>query len=172
MFTMRPATVADTPGVASMIRARCDWQEANGLESWRDLVDDLAGQAGDGTVWVLVDGERIVGCTTVMTQAPPKDWTPEEAAEESLYLFTTVTDPSYQKHKPGTLIALWAVDQAARQGRQWVRRGCFFPELVKYYETQGFTLIKEQDRRAGHLYLLARRAERLDLDQLGMSTGV
>lgn len=118
MFTMRPATTADTPGVAAMIRARCDWQEAHGWESWRDLVDDLAGQAGDGTVWVLVDGERIVGCTTVMTQAPPKDWTPEEAAEESLYLFTTVTDPAYRKHKPGTLIALWAVDRAARQGRQ------------------------------------------------------
>lgn len=171
MFTMRPATTADTPGVASMIRARCDWQETNGLESWRGLVDDLAGQAGDGTVWVLVDGERIVGCTTVMTQAPPKDWTPEEAAEESLYLFTTVTDPAYRKHKPGTLIALWAVDRAARQGRQWVRRGCFFPELVKYYQTQGFTLMKEQDRRAGHLYLMARRAERVDLEQFGVLAG-
>ncbi|SIO88998.1 GNAT family N-acetyltransferase [Nocardiopsis sp. JB363] len=171
MFTMRKATTADTPGVASMIRARCGWQEDQGLESWRDLVDDLAGQAGGGTMWVLVDGERIVGCTTVMTQAPPKDWTPEEAAEPALYLFTTVTDPAYRKHKPGTLIALWAVDQATQQGRQWVRRGCFFPELVKYYETQGFSLVKEQDRRAGHLYLLARRAERLDLEQLGVSAG-
>ncbi|WP_017602386.1 GNAT family N-acetyltransferase [Nocardiopsis lucentensis] len=172
MFTMRPATEADMLGVASMITARCDWMEQRGLESWRENVDDLAGQAGSGFMWVLEAEGRIVGCTTVMTQAPPKDWTSEEAAEESLYLFTTVTDPGYREHKPGTLIALWAVDQAARQGRQWVRRGCFFPELVKYYETQGFALVKEMDRRAGHLYLLARRAERLDLAELGLTTVV
>lgn len=170
MFTMRPATESDAPAVASMITARCGWLEQQGLESWRENVDDLAGQAGSGFMWVLDDGSRIVGCTTVTTQAPPKDWTPDEAAEESLYLFTTVTDPEYRERKPGTLIAQWAVDQAARQGRQWVRRGCFFPELVTYYETQGFVLVKEQDRSAGHLYLLARHAERLDLVALGLST--
>ncbi|MDA2804852.1 GNAT family N-acetyltransferase [Nocardiopsis suaedae] len=169
MFTMRPATAADTADVAKMIAARCDWQERRGLESWREEVEDLAGQAGSGTMWVLENGGRIVGCTTVMDQAPPKDWTPEEAAEPALYLFTTVTDPAYREHRPGTLIALWAVDRAARQGRTWVRRGCFFPELVTYYRTQGFALVKEQERSAGRLYLLARRAERLDLGRLGMT---
>ncbi|WP_179809866.1 GNAT family N-acetyltransferase [Nocardiopsis sinuspersici] len=170
MFTMRPATEADTPAVTSMITARCGWMEQQGLESWRENIDDLAGQSGSGFMWVLEFEGSIVGCTTVMTQAPPKDWTPEEADEPALYLFTTVTDPAYQEHKPGTLIALWAVDRAARQGRTWVRRGCFFPELVKYYETQGYSLVKEQNRSAGHLYLLARRAERLDLEALGMET--
>lgn len=170
MFTMRPATGADVPGVASMITARCDWMEQQGLESWREMVDDLAGQAGDGYVQVLDDGGRIVGCTTVTTHAPPKDWTPQEARDPSLYLFTTVTDPAYRPYQPGTLIALWTVDQAAQQGHRWVRRGCFEPKLVTYYETQGFALVKEQDRTAGHLYLMARRAERLDLGELGVMT--
>lgn len=169
MFTMRPAINADAAGVASMITARCDWLEKQGLESWRENVDDLSVQAGSGFMWVLEVEKRIVGCTTVMTQAPPKDWTPQEAEEPSLYLFTTVTDPAHREHKPGTLIALWAVDQAARQGRWWVRRGCFFPELVTYYRTQGFDLVKEQDRSAGRLYLLARRAERLDLGRFEMA---
>jgi GNAT superfamily N-acetyltransferase len=163
---MRPAAESDVPAVASMITRRCDWMEQRGLESWREHVDDLAGQAAAGFMWVLEGEGGIVGCTTVTTHAPPKDWTPEEAAEESLYLFTTVTDPAYREYGPGTVIALWAVDRAARQGRQWVRRGCFFPELVSYYETQGFSLVKEMARSAGHLYLLARRAERLDLRQL------
>ncbi len=101
----------------------------------------------------------------------PRDWTPDEAREPSLYLFTTVTEPVYRDQRPGTVIALWAIDQAARQERQWVRRrGCFFPELVKYYETQGYTLVKEMGRRAGHLYLLARHAEHLDLGQPGLTT--
>lgn len=169
MFTMRLAAESDIPGVASMINARCAWMEQRGFESWHEEVDDLAGQAGGGFMWVLQEQDRIIGCTTVMTEAPPKDWTPEEAAEPALYLFTTVTDPAYRDDRPGTLIALWAVDRAARRGRQWVRRGCFFPELVKYYETQGYSLVKEQDRSAGHLYLLARRAERLDLGVLGMA---
>jgi len=170
MFVMRPATENDVTGVAEMIRARCGWQERRGLESWREEVDDLVGQAGSGFMWVLEDAGRIVGCTTVTTHSPPKDWTPEEATEPSLYLFTTVTDPAYRKYKPGTLIALWAVDRAARQGLRWVRRGCYFPELVKYYQTQGYDLVKEQDRSAGHLYLLAREAKRLDLAALGVTT--
>ena len=170
MFTMRPATEADTPGVASVIAARCDCMEQRGLESWRESIDDLAGQAGAGFMWVLEGEDRIIGCTTVTEHAPPKDWTPEEAAEESLYLFSTCTHPDYREHKPGTLIDLWAVDRAARQGRQWVRQGCFFPELAKYYQGQGFTLVKEVDRTSGHLYLLARRAEHLDLGQLGLAT--
>jgi len=169
MFRMRKATAADTPAVTEMIRSRCTWLEGQGLESWRDKADNLAGLAGAGYMWVLESEGRIVGCTTVTDHAPPKDWTPEEAAEESLYLFTTVTDPAYRGHKPGTLIALWAVDRAARQGKDWVRRGCFFPELAKYYETQGFSLVKEQERRSGHLYLMARRAERLDLTPFGLS---
>lgn len=123
MFTMRLAAESDAPGVASMINARCAWMEQRGLESWREDVDDLAGQAGGGSMWVLQTQGRIVGCTTVMTEAPPKDWTPEEAAEPALYLFTTITDPAYREHKPGTLIALWAVDRAARMDRAWVRRG-------------------------------------------------
>lgn len=170
MFTMRPATEADIPAVAEMVAARCDWMERRGLESWRENIDDLAGQAAAGFMWVLTAEERIVGCTTVTTQAPPKDWTAREAEEPSLYLFTTVTDPAYREHRPGTLIAWWAVDQAARQGRRWVRRGCYFPKLAEYYESQGYTLVKEQERSAGHLYLLARRAERLDLDGLGLTT--
>ncbi|MFL1380517.1 GNAT family N-acetyltransferase [Nocardiopsis protaetiae] len=169
MFIMRPATGDDVSGVASMITARCEWMERHGLESWREDVDDLAGQAGRGFMWVLEAEGRIVGCTTVMTQALPQDWTAEEAAEPSLYLFTTATDPAYREHRPGTLIGLWAVGRAARQGRRWVRQGCYFPELVKYYKTQGFALVKEQDRNAERLYLLARRAERLDLTPLGLA---
>ncbi|MDS1270720.1 GNAT family N-acetyltransferase [Lipingzhangella sp. LS1_29] len=166
MFTMRPSTADDADSVARMIAARCTWMEQRGIESWRDSVDDLAAQAGNGYMWVLDHSGHIVGCTTVTTHAPPKDWTAAEAQQPSLYLFTTVTDPTYRAWKPGTLIAWWATNEAARQGRTWVRRGCFADRLVTYYQTQGFAVVKEQQRRAGHLYLLARRAERLDLDIL------
>ncbi|GAB3460745.1 hypothetical protein GCM10027570_45990 [Streptomonospora sediminis] len=169
MFTMRPATGDDISAVAAMIHARCDWMEERGIPSWRANAADLAAQAGNGAMWVLYADGRMVGCTTVLSQAPPKDWKSQEAAEPALYLFTTVTDPAYRAQKPGSVIALWAVDRAAQQGRAWVRRGCFSPELARYYERQGFTLIREQQRKSLRVYLLARRTERIDLGSLGLA---
>ncbi|WP_398695014.1 GNAT family N-acetyltransferase [Streptomonospora wellingtoniae] len=166
---MRPATGGDVSGVAAMIRARCDWMEERGIPSWRESVEDLAGQAARGAMWVLGDGGgRTVGCTTVLPRAPARDWTAAEAAEPSLYLFSTATDPAYREYGPGALIALWAVDRAARSGRCWVRRGCYAPALARYYERQGFTLVRQESREELRLYLLARRAEPLDLDVLGI----
>lgn len=81
--------------------------------------------------------------------------------EPAHYLYSTVTDPAYRDRKPGTVMALWAVDRAARHGRTWVRRGCHFPGLVRYYETQGFRLMHEVQRTRTKVYLMGRRAERV-----------
>lgn len=167
MFTIRIATAADTAAVAAMISARCTWLEDRGLPSLRGSVDALAEQCGDGTVWTLAttDGD-VVGCTTVLDHGPARDWTEAERAEPALYLFSTVTHPDHRGLKPGTLIARWAVDQAAREGKHWVRRGCLDLELRRYYSEQGFSLVREIEVRLGTLYVMARRAERLDIPML------
>ncbi|MFR9723758.1 DUF6879 family protein [Streptomyces sp. MS19] len=87
------------------------------------------------------------------------DTTEEELNEPAHYLYTTVTDPAYRDVKPGTVMALWAVNRAAGQGRTWVRRGCHFPGLVRYYRTQGFELVHEVQRTRTKVYLMGRRAE-------------
>jgi hypothetical protein len=81
-------------------------------------------------------------------------WTPDETAEPAYYLNTTVTDPAFRALRPGTLMAWWAVDRAARHGRAWVRRDCLWPGLVRYYQRQGFTLLHEVQRTRCRLYLL------------------
>ncbi|AZQ70265.1 GNAT family N-acetyltransferase [Streptomyces luteoverticillatus] len=165
MFAMRPATADDIPAVETMILARSAWLEERGLPSWRENATDLAGQAEnpDGDVWVLTgdDAERIIGFITVQDQTPPWGWTDEELAEPAHYLYSSVTDPAYRRHKPGTAMALWAVDRAAAMGRTWVRRGCNFPKLVAYNERQGFTLKHEVRRTHTTVYLLGRPAERI-----------
>lgn len=166
MLVMRPATRADRPGVREMIAARCDWLEENGLPSWRPSLNDLVSQTDNpcGDVWVLeLDGSRVVGRTTLQEQGPPWGWTDAERAERSLYLTTSVTDPEFRSMKPGTLMAHWAVDQAARAGAGWVRRDCAFPGLAKYYQSQGYDLIREAERGRHRLFMMARKAERLDL---------
>ncbi|GHD37371.1 GNAT family N-acetyltransferase [Nocardiopsis kunsanensis] len=150
-----------------MIHARCGWLEQRGLPSLRQSVDALAEQCGDGTVWMLTTtGGDVVGCTTVLDHGPARDWTEAERSEPALYLFSTVTHPDYRSLKPGTVIAHWAVDRAARQGREWVRRGCLDLELRDYYQEQGFVLVREIPVRIGTLYVMARRAERLDIAML------
>lgn len=164
MFAMRPATAGDIPAVESLILARSGWLEERGLPSWRESAAELARQAEnpDGDVWVLAEDDgRVVGCTTIQEQTPPWGWTEEELHEPAHYLYSTVTDPAYRDTKPGTAMALWAVDRAARQGRTWVRRGCHFPGLVRYNETQGFTLVREVRRTHTSVYLMGRRAERV-----------
>lgn len=163
-FTIRPAQPEDVEPMAALIRARCDWMDEHGIPSWREQADELAGFATNqgGDVWTLAtDDGRIVGMTTVQMQGPPWGWTPEENAESAYHLSTTVTDPRFREHKPGTLIALWAVDKAARDNITWVRRGCHFPGLVRYYESQGFALIHTASPETKRTYFLARKAERI-----------
>ncbi|MEV5710535.1 GNAT family N-acetyltransferase [Actinoallomurus sp. NPDC052274] len=163
---MRLATSDDGPEVAEMVRARCDWLEQNGLESWRDAIDDLAAQCDNpaGDVWVLADDERgVVGQVVVQDQGPPWGWTDAERAEAALYLSGSITDPSLRERKLGTVMSWWVVDRAAQLGVPWVRRHCHFAGVARYNETQGFAVVREEQRTHARLYIMARRAERLDL---------
>lgn len=163
MFAMRTARPDDVPAIATVIAARSEWMEQQGLPSWREAADDLAGQAAvEGTLmWVLTDDDKVIGCTTLTDAQPAWGWTPEQAAQDSFYLFTTCTHPDWRYAKPGSLIAWWAVDKAAREGKEFVRRGTVEVDLMRYYASQGFDLVHEVQRKNNLVYLMARRAQRL-----------
>lgn len=166
MLTMRPAGSQDRDAVRTMISARCGWMEARGLPSWRPRLDDLVAQTDNpcGDVWILERDGQVIGRTTLQADAPPPwGWTDIERAEPALYMTTTVTDPGHRDVKPGTLIAWWAVDRAARVGAVWVRRDCAFTGLAKYYQSQGYDLVREAEFKGHRLFMMARRAEHLDL---------
>lgn len=163
---MRLARPSDKDAVARVIDARCDWLEARGLSSWRGARDDLVAQCDnpEADVWVLADvATGVIGQTVVQRQGPPFGWTDAERAEEALYLSGTITDPAAKAVRPGSLIAWWAVDLAARQGAPWVRRHAQVAQVAAYDQAQGFDLVREEQRTHAHLWMLARKAERLDL---------
>jgi hypothetical protein len=162
VFAMRPATSDDQDGIAQVVRARSTWLEERDLPSWREAAESIAGQAADPhfPVWVLVeDGDRVVGCMSLFEQTPPLGWTEEEQAESTYFLATSCTDPAYQWARPGTLMAWWAVDKAAQEGRAWARRGCTHEGLVRHNLAQGFHLVRTLEREGMELRLMARRAE-------------
>jgi hypothetical protein len=163
---MRLAQSSDRPAVGRVVDARCAWLEARGLPSWRGAKDDLVGSCDNpaNDVWVLVDeAAGVLGQTTVQEVGPPFGWSDAELAESALYLSGSITDPAAKTLRPGSLMAWWAVDLAARQGVPWVRRHAQVPQVAAYDQTQGFTLVREEQRTHARLYMLARKAERLDL---------
>ncbi|GAB3172537.1 hypothetical protein GCM10027059_42190 [Myceligenerans halotolerans] len=163
MFTIRPAFPHDRSAIENLILARSAWLEQRGLETWRDAAGAIAALANDhdSGMWVVQDGNDIIGTTTVQAEAPP-EWTPDEAAEPALYLFTTATHPAWRHHRIGTQIAWWATDLAARQGAHWVRRGCYFEQLADHYKQQGYSLVRTTQRKTRTLYLLQHPAQHRD----------
>ncbi len=140
--------------------------ERRGQATWREAADDLVAQClnPDGDVWVLDDPELgVIGQMVVQDVGPPWGWTDAERAEAALYLSGSITDPAVRHRRPGTAMALWAVDRAARLGVPWVRRHCQVAEVARYNLTQGFTLVRKEQRSHARLYMMARPAERLDL---------
>lgn len=170
MYVMRRATEHDIPAFTELITARAHWMIERGLEDAADLLTgdraaEIAAQAGDGRipVWALTGGSGvIIGCTSLYDETPHWGWTDAERAEPASFLATTFTHPARRAERPGTLIAWWAVDYAARKRRDWVRRGCGHPGLVRYYSgVQGFDLVHSTERHGHAAYLLARKAEEL-----------
>lgn len=167
MYEMRPATAEDQEAIAAMVRARMAWMRERGVSDWPRTDDDvniIASQAADPNfpVWALLDGGRVIGCTTVFTTTPEWGWTTEELAQSAYFLATSFTHPAHRHDRPGCLMAWWALDRAAHQDVQWVRRGTFTERLMTYYrDVQGWELIHTPQRRNRTAFLMARRAEAL-----------
>ncbi|GAA2712936.1 GNAT family N-acetyltransferase [Actinoplanes palleronii] len=162
MLTMRPAGPADEEPIAQMIRARSVWLRERGMPGWDEAADALAAQAAQPgfPVWVLIDADRVIGCTSLFEESPAWFWTEQERAEPAVFMATTVTDPAHAGQQIGCQVAWWVLDHAARTGKQWVRRGTTESGLVRYYrDVQGWHVVREKTRDGFTVTGLARRAQ-------------
>ncbi len=152
MFEMRFGTEADRPAAAKMIRSRAAWMRERGMRwsSWDRDADVLAEQIGDPDwpVFVLTKDDQIVGMTTATFELPHLGWHDNEIAEPSVFLQSTVTDPSFSGVNLGMLIAYWGARLRGRVVEQWTRRGVLTIGrdnigLVQYYRLQGWRVARE-----------------------------
>ncbi|WP_017616400.1 hypothetical protein [Nocardiopsis salina] len=164
---IRPAVADDAEGIEDMVSRRVQWLEERRVGVSLRAAAAMAEQAGDETPnWVLLDDGEIAGCTTTYTESPAWAFTEEERDIPAVFLASTWTVPN--DRRLGWVLARWALGHAARTGHQEVRRGTFAPELVRYYtRVQGWTVLREVDRRGKVCTFLTRAAEvRPDLDSL------
>ncbi|MBB5804625.1 GNAT superfamily N-acetyltransferase [Saccharothrix ecbatanensis] len=117
----------------------------------------------------------IVGVTTASGETPLMGWSEDERGQRAIFLQSTLTDPRFTRQGLGVLIAFWALDYAAREGHDWVRRGVLTVGednlgLVRYYRSQGWRVVRavpHPRRRDVTVWSLQRPAERQpDLGQL------
>jgi hypothetical protein len=150
---MRPGRASDRDQVQAMIRERAGWMREHGQQRWTTWdrgAQALADQVGDPAwpTWVLVtNSDEILGVTTAGRETPHLGWTEQEQDERALFLQGTVTHPRHAGHGLGIVIAFWALDYAAREGMQWVRRGVLTVGdanrgLVRYYRQQGWRVAR------------------------------
>lgn len=172
-YIIRPGKVADRDEVAAMIRARAGWMREHDhgrWASWDRDADVLADQLGevDWPTWVVTAEDRLVGITTATFETPFLGWTEQEQSEPAVFLQSTVTHPHHAGEGLGIMIAFWALDHAAQNGRQWVRRGVLTIGqdnlgLVRYYRSQGWRVVRalpHPRRSEVTVWSLQRPAER------------
>ncbi|SDC76841.1 hypothetical protein [Actinokineospora iranica] len=176
MYVIRPGAPEDREAVATLVGARAEWMRASGLSRWQgwaktaDTLASLVGEPGWPTVWLLTDVNGALLGTTTLGITPDLGWTEQERAEPAIFLQSTVTHPAGAGGGLGMVIAFWALDRAARQGRQWVRRGVLSDSgggnlgLVRYYRRQGWRVVRTvpHPRKPGEItvWSLARPAAR------------
>ncbi|WP_233515012.1 hypothetical protein [Marinitenerispora sediminis] len=134
---------------------------SRGMRVFDGAAETIAEQAGDPDfpVWVLEEDSTVVGCTTVFEDSPAWAFTEHERAQPALFLASTWTLPT-DGRRLGHVIARWALDHAARTGATAVRRGAFEAGLARYYcEVQGWTLLREVERRGRTGYIMTRPAQ-------------
>lgn len=156
---IRPARAHDHDGVQAMVERRVEWMSERGMASRPGVAQALAEQTRDETpMWVLTDDGQVVGCTSTYTETPEWGFTEQERNIPALFLASTWTWPTGRRL--GWTLARWALDHAAHTGRQVVRRGTFAPGLVRYYtEFQGWTVVREVERRGKTCTFLSRPAQ-------------
>lgn len=157
---IRPARADDRDGVEAMVTRRVEWMSDHGLACRPEIAQAIAEQAAeaDTPMLVLVDGGRVVGCTSAYSASPEWGFTETERQVPALFLATTWTWPTGRRL--GWVLARWALGHAADTGRAHVRRGTFAPALVRYYtEVQGWTVVREVERRGKTCTFLSRPAQ-------------
>ncbi|GAA2383479.1 hypothetical protein GCM10010420_01920 [Streptomyces glaucosporus] len=157
---IRPATAQELPTVEALLTEASEWLASRGIDQWQfpPHRDRIRKAIRHGECFLAVDEEgRPVGTITVDDYADPEFWTEADDPDSALYVHRMATSRAAAGKNLGATMLDWAAKRAAQQGKAWLRLDAWKtnPELHRYYESQGFTLVRMVDlehRRSGALF--------------------
>lgn len=132
------------------------WLAARGIDQWRepwpteDLMEEgMLRNIRAGETFIVWDDDGTPAATiTVDRWANPELWTPEEAAEPSLYAHKLTVARAYAGQGLGAELLDWAGARATAAGDRWLRVDVWTTNrnLQRYYLRLGFAHVRTVTR--------------------------
>jgi GNAT superfamily N-acetyltransferase len=109
-------------------------------------LDRMAGYELHDELYVIRQRGALVACHALTPSGDPAFWTPQELAQDALYLDSAMVHPDHAGRGVGSLITRHARDEAAKRGMSLLRLDCQrVPELRAHWERLGFTWLRDAE---------------------------
>jgi GNAT superfamily N-acetyltransferase len=167
-LVFRCAEPRDADVIRSLQEEAVKWLADKGTDQWQPEAmksrrrihqgeRSLESAISRGEVWLVDSAGVMVGSFVLDTYADRDFWQASDRPEHALYVHRMVVARAASGKGIGSAILTWASNEAARQGRLWLRLDAWRTnqELHEYYIGQGFELVRIvtlPDRGSGALF--------------------
>ena len=156
---IRPARPDELGVVEDLLREASAWLASRGIDQWQfpPHRDRIARALQHGEVFLAAVDDRPMATMQVDDHADAEFWTAEDGPGDALYVHRMAVRRRYAGSGVGGALLNWASERAAAAGKSWLRLDAWKdnPGLHRYYEGQGFTLVRVVDlphRGSGALF--------------------
>ncbi|MFD3503912.1 GNAT family N-acetyltransferase [Streptomyces sp. NPDC058642] len=157
--TIRPAGEDDLDTVIELWEHAASWLASQGIDQWQypPREERIEENIAAHECWIVEDDGVPIATITVDDRADADFWSPEEAAEPALYVHRMAVRRDVSGQELGSAMLDWASQQAAAQGKQWLRLDAWKDNggLHRYYGSRNFShvrTVEAESRRSGALF--------------------
>jgi ribosomal protein S18 acetylase RimI-like enzyme len=160
LYRIRYATDADYDALINLRIHAETWLRAAGIEQWTVRAageNAIRRRISTGNAFAVTTGAGDIIATLSLDKADPAFWTPDEAVEPALYLYSFIISSERRGRGLGDALLDWASERAADGGARWLRLDCWKTNdrLHRFYERRGFVHLDTRDapgRKSGALF--------------------
>ncbi|MEV1042358.1 hypothetical protein AB0J01_37950 [Streptomyces sp. NPDC050204] len=157
MYVLRRARRDDLDACKKLWADRSAWAARRHFRLPVSQLTDAECAAAE--VLVLTAEDCVIAAVAVIDQTPGAGWSPERTQQEAVGLALMVTSPAQKTNSLSLLLIRWAVDFAARTGREHVRAAVSSEYLAQHLRTrQGWEWAGTHTRNSTRTALLQHPA--------------
>ncbi|MBM9505299.1 GNAT family N-acetyltransferase [Actinacidiphila acididurans] len=156
---IRPAQPGELRVVEDLLREASAWLASRGIDQWQfpPHRDRITQALRRGEVFLATTDGLPMATLQLDDHADPEFWTTEDKPGDALYVHRMAVSRKFAGSGVGGTLLNWALERAATAGKPWLRLDAWKDNhgLHRYYESQGFTLVRVIDlphRGSGALF--------------------
>ncbi|WP_445628237.1 GNAT family N-acetyltransferase [Nostoc sp. DSM 114167] len=153
-ISIRQATIQDTAIVSDVLLEAALWLQQNGRPLWHESEvspESISKDVANGLFFIADCAGEPVG--TIKFQLEDLLFWPDISQEESAFVHRLAVRRHYSGGKVSSALLAWAVEQAQKLGRHYLRLDCDAsrPRLRAVYESFGFR--HHSDKQVGAYFV-------------------